>query len=79
MKRQCDLDSYGVNIEKYQLVAIYPANRFSKSMYETFNINGWLTKNVFNENGTLVMVRVYERRKRDISFSEIPNKGCWEK
>lgn len=76
MKRQCDMDSCGVNIEKYQLVAIYPANRFSKSMYETFNCEGWITKNVFNGSGQLVFVRVYERRKpADTEYT----KGWWEK
>lgn len=75
LKRNCDTDSFGVNVEKYSLAAVYPAKHFSQAMYETFNMDGWLTKNVFDEKGTLVMVRVYERRKHGISFSEIANKG----
>ena len=78
MKRRCDTDSFGVNIEKYALAAVYPANMFSQHKYEIYNMDGWFTKNVFDENGTLVMVRVYERRKCGISFSEIANKGWWE-
>lgn len=75
MKRRCDTDSFGVNIEKYQLSAVYPAKHFSQTMYEVFNMDGWFTKNVFDENGTLVMVRVYERRKH----SQVCQKGWWEK
>lgn len=75
MKRRCDTDSFGVNIEKYQLAAVYPAKHFSQTMYETFNMDGWFTKNVFDENSTLVMVRVYERRKP----SQVCQKGWWEK
>lgn len=75
LKRNCDTDSFGVNIEKYALAAVYPAKIFSQRMYEVFNMGGWFTKNVFDENSVLVMVRVYEKRKP----SQTCQKGWCEK
>lgn len=74
IKNTADIDQYGVNREKYMLAAVYPAFSFSKSMYETFNMEGWFTKNVYDDKNNLVMVRVYQK----IKPSEVNVKGWWE-